>query len=227
MKVLLAGSSHRRAGSGGWTLVEPVERFLRVVQPEEVAHGASPAGGLDTIADDAAVAYYRARGLDPEEHVRRFPMRPEVDGAGGFLRRNARMGASFEPDLGAAFCVGRVGECVGTRGHYLSNGTDSMVSWLHVHRVPTVVFREDGVEPHSNPSVALGALRRLYVVTRDERLIPPGLALRMFAEISETPTSREEVLTALACAREGSRWAPWIEAVEKTVAREQTGRLAG
>jgi hypothetical protein len=34
--------------------------------------------------------------------------------------------------------------------------------------------------------------------------------------------SREEVIAALAFAREGSRWAPWLDAVIATVRRAET-----
>jgi hypothetical protein len=219
VKLLLCGSSHRPRGSGGWTLPAPVADLLRVLQPNFVAHGDSPAGGLDEIADGVARGHFGALGIDPEERVCPYPMLPHIDGSGrrAFIRRNARMCRDFGPDLGAAFVVGRVGQCVGTNGNYLSNGAQSTVDWLHAHRVPVVVFREDGLEPCDNVNASLAMLRRLYAVTRDERLVPPGKALRAFAEISEVPVSREEVLTALACTREGARWAAWIEAVERAV----------
>jgi hypothetical protein len=207
-RLLLCGSSHRKRGAGGWTDPAPVVDLLRVLQPVFVAHGKSPSGGLDEIADTVAREHFVDRGLEAER-VCPYPMEPRLDGEGGaaFMRRNARMGSDFAPDLGASFVVGRVGQAVGTRGNYLSNGSQNMVDWLHRHRIPVVVFREDGVEPAADP---LAALRLLYRVTRDERLVAPGKALAATA-------AREEVLTALACAREGSRWAPWVEAVERAV----------
>jgi hypothetical protein len=51
--------------------------------------------------------------------------------------------------------------------------------------------------------------------------VTPGKALVSLWEATarheEIGRLREEVLKALACAREGSRFAPWIEAVEMTV----------
>lgn len=216
-----------------------------MLQPDEVAHGASPSGGADELAEQVAIEHYREHGLAPDEHVRRFPMERAIDGDGGaaFLRRNARMGETVFPGmprdadvrprlpfvpLGASFVVGRVGQAVGTRGNYLSNGSQSMVAWLLDHHVPTVVFREDGIEPLTGvrgPDIAgaVDLLRRLFLFSRDLALVAPGKALVSLWEATarheEVGRLREEVLTALACAREASRFAPWIEAVEKTVSR--------
>ena len=74
-----------------------------------------------------------------------------------------------------------------------------------------VVYRDDGVEPDPDP---LTTMRRLYRVTQDERLVPAGKALAMMG------TPRDKVLAALAFAADGSRWAPWIEAIEATVKKD-------
>jgi hypothetical protein len=62
-------------------------------------------------------------------------------------------------------------------------------------------------------------MRRLFWATRDHALVAPGKAL---VALWETGERRGEVLAALRFAAEGSRWAPWIEAVEETVKALQT-----
>ena len=87
---------------------------------------------------------------------------------------------------------------------------------------PVVVYREDGVEPYGSLvvsprtalAVAVDQMRRLFWVTRDAALVVPGKALVAFWEGEDR---REEVLAALGYARDGSRWAPWIDAVIATV----------
>lgn len=218
IRLLLCGSSHRRRGAGGWTDRAPLVRLLDALQPDVIAHGASPSGGLDALAEEVGAEHFRARGLDPDERVRRFPMDPAFDGEGGaaFMRRNARMGEHFRPTLGAAFVTGRVGQAVGTRGNYLSNGTANMVDWLHARRVPVVVVREDGIEPYSSVKAARSQIWCLGKLTGDATLGPVWHTLDA---LIVSPSMWREALTALACARETSRFAAWIEACEATVRR--------
>ena len=77
-----------------------------------------------------------------------------------------------------------------------------------------VVLREDGIEPYRGLTIAYQQLWRLWVATQDERLVTPGHALLALRAGQCLP---EEAATALRYAAEGSRWAPWIQAVEATV----------
>lgn len=237
VRLLVCGSSRRPRGAGGWTDETWLDGVLRTLQPTLLAHGASPSGGGDAVAEWCGERHFRERGLDPDEHIRRFAMDPRIDGEGGraFMRRNARMGETFfagwpalaaRPGafipLGIALCVGGVGEKVGSRDCYLSNGTDNMVRWMRAHRIPVVVRRENGVElarfgpPTAEPlTVALDVLRKLYAATQDKRLVAPGKALASLCECGDPEP--DEVAIALLYAAEGSRWAPWIEAVAATV----------
>jgi len=217
VRAIICGSSHRKRGAGGWTDETWLDGVLRVLQPDLVGHGASPSGGGDVVAEACGVRHYRERGLDPDEHVRRFPMEPAIDGEGGvaFMRRNARMGEQLQPTVGIALVVGRVGQAVGTRGSYLSNGTQNMVDWLRRHRVPLVIRREDETEPYSSVKAARSQIGRLAEVTGDTSLAPVWHALDA---LLVAPSMREEALAALAYAADG-RWAPWLEGVAATVRR--------
>lgn len=225
MIVLLGCGSSARRGATGWTDRARVRSLIRLSQPDATVDGASPSGGLDDIFFEEACDYFG----DAPERAQRCPMREDIDGTdrGRFMRRNARMFVTHKPNLAASWISGRVGT-------EMSNGSLHMVGVcmrgaLDVPPCPVVIYRDDGIEPlpgygSANLAVERWQLWRLHEVTRAPEIAPAGRALRAFAE---GRTSREEVLAALACAREGSRWGPWIEAVEKTVSAEQARRLAG
>lgn len=223
MITLLGFGSSARRGATGWTDRARVRGLLDACQPDRTVDGASPSGGLDDLVHEEAWKHFLLRDLDTDRAVR-CPMDRALDGPGGgaFLRRNARMYRTHRPSLAAGFVSGRVGSP-------LSSGSAHMArTCLHglddVPPCPVVVCREDGVEPYGGlvltPSTALACavdqMRRLFWVTRDPALVVPGKAL---VTLWETGTRREEVLTALRFAADGSRWAPWIEAVVETVRR--------
>lgn len=214
MLTLLGFGSSARRGATGWTDATKIRRVVDACQPDRCVHGASAAGGADAVFAEQAREHFFARGSDTAP-VMREPVDTSVDGpwpAAGH-RRNARMYRTWMPNLAAGFISGKVGSP-------LSSGSAGMLRICQqglfarqdrrVMLAPpcaVVVYRDDGVEPDPDP---LATMRRLYAVTRDERLIQPGKALAMGAP-------RDETLAALAFAAEGSRWAPWIEAVEAAV----------
>ena len=203
-RVLLFGSSSRR-GATGWTDPLPIRSLLATLRPSVVAHGASPSGGADALADSEAEA-----ASIPREP---YPVDPALDGpwpAAG-MRRNGRMLATFRPQLAAGFVEGKVGQRVGTRGCYLSNGSDDMARRCRAAKVPLVIVREGAVEPAEDPMALMLAL---YAVTREEALVPAGKALRAW---TRGEVAAEEVALALRCARETSRAAAWLGAVEAAV----------
>ncbi len=199
MRLLIFGSSARR-GATGWTDVARVSSLLATALPDVVIEGESPCGGADALAREVAESLGIA--VDP------YPQRDDVDGPRGFLRRNERMHRDGKPDVAAGFVSGKVGSP-------LSGGSAAMAAICVRAGTPLVVYREDGVEPYADLATAYHQMRRLYVATLDERLVAPGQALKALATMNAA--SREEVLAALGYARDGSRWAPWIEAVEATV----------
>lgn len=220
LTLLGFGSSHRR-GATGWTDPVPPRAILNVCQPDQTIDGASPSGGADDVFHDAALEHFMRRHLDPLL-ARRCPMAPALDGPGGraFLRRNERMYREHRPSLAVGFITGKVGSTMssgsrrmagicltGLRGGYPLEG---------VPACPVVIYRDDGVEPYADLATALAQLRRLYAVTKDPALVIPGQALKSLCEIGDPAPA--EVLAALGYARDGSRWAPWLDAMIATVA---------
>ena len=197
------GTSHRR-GQRGWTDRPRIRAVIDTCQPDATVDGASPSGGADDLVHEAAVEHFIARGLSPDL-ARRCPMDPAKDGHHGFKNRNGRMHRTYRPSLAAAFISGRCGSP-------MTAGSAHMLGICLAAGTPVVVYRDNGIEPAPDP---LATMRRLYAATRDPALIIPGQAPASHCEIGEPPA--DEVLAALAYAREGSRWAPWIEAVEATV----------
>lgn len=202
MLTLLGFGSSARRHATAWTDRARVRAVIEACQPDVVVDGASTAGGADDIVHGEAVVL-GIRSL-------RCPVDHALDGAwpAAGHRRNARMYREHRPSLAAGFVSGRV-------GMPLSSGSAGMARIClrgldGVPPCPVVVYREDGIEPYRDLSMALAMLRLLYVVTKDERLVPPGKALKMMAP-------RDEAIAALGFAAEGSRWAPWIEAVIATV----------
>jgi hypothetical protein len=210
MRILCCGSAHR-SGSRGWTDETMVERFLATVNAPTtvIMHGASKSDGLDEIVDRRADALGIAR--EP------YPVDSAKDGAsrGSPLRRNERMAREGRARFGAAWSIGSVGEIVGTRGCYLTNGSDHMVKTLRAREIPVVIFRENGVEPCKGGHEALTQLRRLYAVTREAALVAPGKAVAAWVDRGSMPGLLNEVRKSLACARETlPRLTPWLTPVE-------------
>lgn len=213
------GSSARR-GATGWTDRARVRSVIDTCRPDRTIDGASPAGGADHVFFAEAVQHFFARGLDVAP-ASREPVDHALDGpwpAAGH-RRNERMYRTWLPSLAAGFVSGKVGLPMssGSRGMARicltgRRGTDARV--VLAPPCAVVIYREDGVEPHERLSVALAQLHLLREATGDERLVVPCGALDAFWRRS---CSASEVLAALAFAADGSRWAPWIEAVEATV----------
>jgi hypothetical protein len=224
MITLLGFGSSARRGHRPWTDRVRVRGVIDVLEPDIVVDGASPSGGADDIIHEEAVRHFRSRpSNDPDEFdasACRCPMDERIDGHRGFLRRNARMYRTHRPTVAAGFIVGAVGTP-------MSSGSANMAGiCMHgldgVPPCPLVILRDDGIEPASDP---LAAMRLLYARTKAPELVPAGLALRA---LSEGKASREEVLVALGCARERSRWAAWIESVEMALrVRERAAYCAG
>lgn len=203
------GTSHRR-GQQGWMSPDRPRFVLDTLQPDATVDGASPSGGADDVFHWQARAHFIARGLDPDL-ARRCPMDPAKDGPHGFKNRNGRMHRTHRPSLAAGFISGRIGSP-------MTAGSAHMLGICLAAKTPVVVYRDNGVEPYANLGIALSQLRRLYAVTRDRALVIPGQALVAHCEVGESPA--DEVIAALAYARDGSRWAPWIEAIEATVKKD-------
>lgn len=216
--ILLGFGSSARRGATGWTDRARIRQVLDVLRPDATVDGASPAGGADEMFHQEALMHFEGRPGRRPFDTRRCPVDHAFDGpwpAAGH-RRNARMYRTHKPSLAVGFISGAVGSP-------LSSGSAGMLricrDGLHGEdrRVllaapcPVVVFRDDGIEPDLSP---LTTMRRLYRATQDERLVPPGRALAMLG------APRKEILAALAYARAGSRWAPWIEAIEATVKKD-------
>lgn len=201
--VLLGFGSSARRGHRPWTDCARVRGVIDALRPDIVVDGASPSGGADDIVHGEAVAAGVRAMSCHVDHALDAPWP-----AAGH-RRNERMYRTHRPTLAAGFIVGAVGSP-------MSSGSAGMASICtkglrDVPPCPLVIFRDDGIEPAPDP---LAALRLLYARTKAPELVPAGLALRA---LTEGKASREEVLAALACAREGSRWAVWVEAVERAV----------
>ena len=216
------GSSHRR-GAIGWTDQARPRWAIDTCQPDRTVDGKSPAGGADDVFHDAARLHYTLRGLGPDARTARCPASHALDGYGGvaFLRRNARMYRTHRPSLAAGFITGKVGSPMSSGSRAMARiclsglrGDDPRV--VLAPPCPVVIYRDDGVEPYRDLATALRQLRRLYVVTKDPALIIPGQALKSLCEIGDPAPA--EVTAALGYAREGSRWAPWIDAAIATVA---------
>lgn len=203
MRLLLFGSSARR-GATGWTDAAAVRTFLETVRPSVVGHGASPSGGADALVDSVA----RELGLTVEP----CPVDTEQDGpwpAAG-MRRNGRMLVTLQPQLGGGFVSGRVGQRVGTRGCYLSNGSQDMADRLARAEVPVVIFREDGIEPDPTP---LRTMRLLRGLVGDGLEVP----YQVVNAWRKGEARVDEVALVLLCAMDGSRVEPWLRAVREAV----------
>lgn len=237
MLTLLGFGSSARRGATGWTGRARVRALLDVAQPDVVVDGASPSDrrevvdgaevlrGADLIVHVEALAHFDRRGL-PTARAIRCPFDHAIDGPAprGFLARNARQYREHRPILGAGLISGKVGTPFSSGSAHMlgiclrglrGSGDDPRVR--RAPPCPVVVYREDGIEPYDDLGMAIEQLRRLYAVTQDKRLVAPGKALASLCERGDPPPG--EVAIALDCAAEGSRWAPWIEAVAATVRR--------
>lgn len=157
-------------GSRDWAGHATVASLLAVAQPSCVVHGAC---GLD--ADEpflkellAVPPAIEVGDIVPTGSVRRAGLR----GADGVFHAEAiRLGLTVTPhpaawsrlgkragmvrngemaplaNVGVGCVVGQVGQKVGSKGHYLTNGSDDMARRLMKRNVPLVVYRENGVEP--------------------------------------------------------------------------------
>lgn len=211
MRCLVSGSSHRR-GSRGWTDAVAIRRFLLAIRDAGpvIIEGESPYDGADKIV--RVEAERLGILVDP------CPIDRRLDGYDrpAPIRRNIRMEATKHPQVGAAFVVGNVGESVGTKGHYLSNGTDHMVSLLRAHGKAVVVYREDGVEPCRDIGEAFDVLRGLYRAgLYREDVCMVGLAVKAATDAGEIVAARAAV-EALRLAR--PTLAPWLAPVEMVLA---------
>lgn len=177
-----------------------------------IIHGASPKGGADGLVEQEAYAL----GIGAVS----FPILPAKDGHGrpAPIRRNERMIAEGHPNVGAAFVVGRVGEAVGTNGHYLSNGTDYTVNRLRALGKAVVVYREDGVEPCRDLGMAKAMLGDLWRagLYRDD-VARAGVAVR------DACGGGQDALIAARAGVEALRvarpvLAPWLAPVEMALA---------
>ena len=205
MLTLLGFGSSARRGATGWTDAARLRAVIDIVQPDAAVDGASPSKGADDAFHAEAAAHFIARGLSPDL-ARRCPMQTDYDGhhRGRYMNRNARQYREHRPALAVGGVTGKVGTP-------LSSGSANMRSICLAGETPTLVLRDNGIEPDPSP---LRTMRRLHEVTGDERLVVPWHAVNAWKKGDASP---EEVLAALVFAREGSRWAPWIEAVEATV----------
>jgi hypothetical protein len=206
--TLLGFGSSARRGHRPWTDRARVRIVIDTLMPDRTIDGESPAGGADAVFYEEARAHFLRDGLSTDRACR-CPMVEDIDGRRGFLRRNARMYRTHKPTVAAGFIVGNVGTEMSSGSAHMAGicmrGLDG------VPPCPLVILRDDGIEPAHDP---LAAMRLLYARTKAPELVPAGLALRA---LSEGTAARDEVLVALGCARERSRLAPWIEAVERAV----------
>ena len=208
MRVLCAGSAHR-SGSRGWTDAIAVRRFLLAIRDAVpvIIHGHSHAKGADHLVDVEAEALGILRAP--------YPVDPAKDGYGrpAPIRRNVRMERESHPQVGACFCIGNIGEAVGTKGHYLTNGSDHMVSLLRSHGRAVVVYRENGVEPCRSLAEArtvLGCMWRAGLFREDVERAGKAVA---------AATQGQEAVIAARAAVESLRekrpaLAPWLAPVE-------------
>ena len=211
MRVIVCGSAHR-TGSRGWTDAIALRRFLLAIRAASptIIHGASHSKGADHLVDAEAEALGILR--DP------YPVESDLDGYGRSapIRRNSRMIAESFPQVGAAFVIGNVGEAVGTKGHYLTNGSDHIVNLLRSHGRAVVVYRENGIEPCRDLAEArdvLGCLWRANLYREDvERA---GKAVRDAAQGPEAVIAARAAVEALRVAR--PTLAPWLAPVEMTL----------
>lgn len=214
MITLLGFGSSARRGAVAWTDRDRVRVAIDVVQPDATVDGNSPAGGADQIFNEEACKHLVTRGMD-WALARRCPVSPGMDGpwpAAGH-RRNARMFRTHKPTLAVGFISGKV-------GMPMSSGSAGMLRICReglrdVPPCPVVVYRDNGIEPHPDIMTAYLQLRRLYAVTRDASLVDPGKALAKHCEMGDPDA--DELAAGLRFAADGSRWAPWIEAVAATV----------
>ena len=207
MLTLLGFGSSARRGATGWTDRARLRAVIDTCQPDATVDGASPSKGADDAFHAEAVAHVLARGLSPDL-ARRCPMDTSRDGfhRGRYMNRNARQYREHRPLLAVGGVTGKVGSP-------LSSGSANMLSVCLAGETPTLVLRDNGIEPDPSP---LRTMRRLHEITGDERLVAPWHTVNAW---TKGERSREEVLAALAFVRDGSRWAPWIEAVEAAVRR--------
>lgn len=208
--VLIGFGSSARRGATGWTDRVRVNRTLAISRPDIVVDGASPSDKPDHGADRMVHEEAVRLGLRSE----RCPYEPEIDGPTprGFFARNVRQYVTWRSNLAAGFISG---PC---RSPFSSGSAHMFGVCLQgrkgVPPCPVVIYRDDGIEPY-DIGTALDQLRRLYAVTKDRVLVGPGKALASLCECGSP--SPEEVAAALAYAADGSRWAPWIEAVRASL----------
>lgn len=121
-RVVVTGSRH-------WTNYSQIKDVLADLLAEhpdlEIAHGKSPGGGVDAMADLAAFEL----GIP----VWPYPKKKELDGShrGAFFNRNKRMVRDFNPDEGRAF-----------RSAGKSNGTDHCIECMEKQDVPYEIIEE-------------------------------------------------------------------------------------
>lgn len=205
-----------------------------MVRPDVVIEGESPGKGADILWRGEADT--RGIPVDP------CPMNPLLDGTHGgkFNNRNGRQITEKKPHAAIGNVVGKVGQTVGTRGHYLTNGSDDMAARVRKAGLPLAILREDGWEPlpvrvsGDGPMVdamqaARGGLVTLHNAGFDvvaagkavKAALEAGKALRPHAEVAEALVA---ALAALEGLREGSpRLSPWVQVVEATL-RPLVGR---
>lgn len=215
MIVLLGfGTSHRR-GQIGWSDREKLRRVIDACEPDATVDGASPSGGADDVLHEEACEFFLSRGVSMER-ARRCPMEIAKDGQhrSRFMNRNARMYREHRPSLAVGAITGKVGSPLSAGSAHMLGICLAGIPAERVPPCPVVVLRDDGLEPYAGLAIAKAQLLRLWQVTRDERLLSPGKGL---AALIAGEAPKDAVLTSLRYAATGSRWAPWIEAVETTV----------
>ena len=206
-------------GSRDATIETNIARVLDVTCPDRVVHGACGLDENDPIDPD------RMKGADGIGHrlasargimVDLFPAAWKRLGRAAGMARNREQYRLGRPVLAAAQVTGRVGSpiSVGSAGMLRIcregiRGKNRQV--LYANPCPVVVYRDDGVEPDATP---LRTMRFLHALFQDDRLVAPWHAVSAW---KKGEAERDEVLAALTYAADGSRWAPWIEAVAATV----------
>jgi hypothetical protein len=235
IRLLIAGTSNSiKRHQVGWNDPARAVELFEVVQPDFHVNGKSPGKGADYVTEQAAIAYYEARGLDPRERILGCPVDHAKDGpwpAAGH-KRNARMYREKRPTHAAFLAMGNVGTPI-------SSGTAGMLRICQqglpgCQPVPVVVYRKNGVELPARMSTgplrgdlvnALAMVRGLYRTC--PTCEPLGKALRAAhdAEVARAPMP--EVLAMVAGAAgevamlRGTepRLAPWLDVVAAILKR--------
>lgn len=138
-------------------------------------------------------------------------------------------------NAGIGCVTGRVGQAVGTKGCYLTNGSDDMARRLREGGVPVAIFREDGVEPlpvpRSEDGPLIGGLRAVCWHLASLLPIAPevtvaGRTCKMALEAAKRPgpsPDRQELAIAVRSSLEALREAcpritPWLTPVDALLA---------